>query len=301
MKKNAIIVFMNKRIRTASTVHTDSYYLDWESGTLLSPVETQNYQIIQVADIFSVNDTRIEPHTQYPDIELSYCCQNKISCATNNVWSAFHKNDAYLSFSDESHALKASGVHRFLVLAFNINKNSPYFPIFLKIKQKHTAPEHRVFQSLYLDSHISNILSALNTKSYDDCYALSDALITQILVALNRYDTNPAQKKDGYSSKDLLPEITAYIDSNYLTILSLTQISYRFGLSYHYLCKIFKEQYGYTVSHYVLSKKLNHAKMLLANGNSINEISEILNYTSPYNFSRAYKNHFGYPPSKEKL
>ena len=41
------------------------------------------------------------------------------------------------------------------------------------------------------------------------------------------------------------------------------------------------------------------AKELLKKGKSITDVSYILNYSSPYNFSRAYKNFYGFSPTQK--
>jgi iron complex transport system substrate-binding protein len=72
------------------------------------------------------------------------------------------------------------------------------------------------------------------------------------------------------------------------------------GLHYHYICKLFKETYGTSPHAYLLSKRMDHAAHLLSEGQSVSAVSAALGYSSPYNFSRAYKKHFGYPPKGKK-
>jgi AraC-like DNA-binding protein len=46
---------------------------------------------------------------------------------------------------------------------------------------------------------------------------------------------------------------------------------------------------------------MDHAARLLSAGQSVSAVSAVLGYSSPYNFSRAYKKHFGYPPKYTAL
>ena len=46
---------------------------------------------------------------------------------------------------------------------------------------------------------------------------------------------------------------------------------------------------------------MDHALKLLKDGKSVNYISDELGYSTPYNFSRAFKTHFGTSPAKYNI
>ena len=123
-----------------------------------------------------------------------------------------------------------------------------------------------------------------------------DALIGEMLISLVRPEPAPSANA---SADEKMAEIINYIDCNYLSICSPEELS-RFGYSYHYVCARFKEIYGCAPGAYLLSKRMDHAARLLSAGQSVSAVSAVLGYSSPYNFSRAYKKHFGYPPSRKE-
>ncbi|MET6996161.1 helix-turn-helix domain-containing protein [Chitinophaga defluvii] len=81
--------------------------------------------------------------------------------------------------------------------------------------------------------------------------------------------------------------------------LTLQGISRQTGLNEFSLKKGFKELFGVTVFGYLHELKMNYArKMLLDTSCTVYEVAYTVGYTEPYNFSRAFKKHFGYLPGE---
>ncbi|MBQ7011809.1 MAG: helix-turn-helix domain-containing protein [Clostridia bacterium] len=134
-------------------------------------------------------------------------------------------------------------------------------------------------------------LGAQSDVGYDQWHTLAAVCLTELVVALSDSDNKGA---------DCLEEkIKFYIDSKpraNVTVASLAEI---FHLSQPYLISIFHKRFGITPKQYILQKKMEAAKKLLAKGNSpINEISDILGFSSPYHFSAAFKRITGETPFK---
>ena len=100
------------------------------------------------------------------------------------------------------------------------------------------------------------------------------------------------------ATKELFARLLNYFDENFLTIQSLDEVATRFGYSYNYLYKLFAKFNNSTPIAYLNAKKMDFAKEYLKT-HSVTKTAEKLGYTSPYNFSRAYKKYFGSSPSKE--
>ncbi len=288
------MLIKNKTL-SSYVVHKD--YINFSTGELLSPIKTQNYFLVQVADSYYVHGGKIKDHRQFCDVEITQVTHNKIRSATNGINCTVNKSDCYLSLNDDLHNISHDGNCRFQTLAFNVKTDSPQYALFLQLKEKFKNANKRIFKNTYIDTLILEILNNVYTDN-PNCTFMIDACITHILLKLLDSDSN--HKFDLISSKDLLPDLSIYIDKNFLSINSLEQLSDIFGYSYAYLCRIFKRQYGYGIQNYFLSKKMEYAKKKLLENATVNEISEQLNYSSPYNFSRAFKKHFGISPTDLK-
>ena len=61
---------------------------------------------------------------------------------------------------------------------------------------------------------------------------------------------------------------------------------------------MFKKQYGFSLKEYLINKRLNEALKLLLEGKSISDVSYLVGYNNPYNFSNAFKAKYGVSPNK---
>ena len=126
-----------------------------------------------------------------------------------------------------------------------------------------------------------------------------DSLITTILLLLVRLDSPNAGIRL-LSTEETILSMINYIDLHFLDICSLDELAPRLGYTYGHLCKLFKKQVGTTPNEYLLSRKMEHAVRLLADGMGIAQIAELLGYSTPYNFSRAFKKQYGTAPKAYK-
>ena len=70
-----------------------------------------------------------------------------------------------------------------------------------------------------------------------------------------------------------------------------------FGYERTYLYRIFKKRYGIGIKEYIINVRMDNARQFLADGRSVGETAALTGYKDEFNFSRAYKKHFGIPPS----
>jgi AraC family transcriptional regulator, transcriptional activator of the genes for pyochelin and ferripyochelin receptors len=96
---------------------------------------------------------------------------------------------------------------------------------------------------------------------------------------------------------DILHEVKNYLSQNYLDTLSLFDLSRRFMLNEFKLKYGFKKLFGMAVMQFVNEKRLEHSqKLLKETDKTIVEISQIIGYEHPGNFSSSFKKKFGYSP-----
>ena len=93
-------------------------------------------------------------------------------------------------------------------------------------------------------------------------------------------------------------EVKAYLDENYESKISLDGLCAKFFISKHYLTHSFKEQFGMTITSYLLSVRITHAKQLLRFTNkSVEEIGYEVGIGAPHYFSRVFKEVEGVSPT----
>ncbi|OMC73159.1 hypothetical protein BK121_09740 [Paenibacillus odorifer] len=92
-----------------------------------------------------------------------------------------------------------------------------------------------------------------------------------------------------------------YINTHYQKKLTLSLIAKHVNLSENYLSRIFKEEVGQSIIHYINTVKMEKAAELILKGNPyIKEISTQIGIHDQFYFTRLFKKHFGVNPSEYK-
>lgn len=80
--------------------------------------------------------------------------------------------------------------------------------------------------------------------------------------------------------------------------LTVREIARRGNLSEVYLRKLFARELGTTPTRKLAELRMQRARLLIAEQRPLKEIALSVGYADVYQFSRAFKRHFGFPPSK---
>ena len=92
-----------------------------------------------------------------------------------------------------------------------------------------------------------------------------------------------------------------YIEYNYYERdLSIENIASACGYDRSHLYRLFKQVLGVGIKERLTEVRMKHANDFLSKGYSVSETAEMVGYSDPFSFSRAYKKHYGYPPSTFK-
>lgn len=110
----------------------------------------------------------------------------------------------------------------------------------------------------------------------------------------DRLSANPPEKKTA-----LLPQIVQYIDMHLDSPLLLEELSANLHFSVSYLCHYFKNCTDTTLKRYMMDKKLELSKQLLA-VYPVTEVAEKVGFNSYNSFYRFFKNNSGVSPNDYK-
>lgn len=283
---------MNTTHKKPNEITISNHFWDCSAGLPTAPVETQNYIIIQVAESYYKSHFSTPDHLQSCDLEITYALTNGLTCATDDLAETVDKNECYLSFKNDCHELSSRRGCRFQTLAINF-KDGPCRAIFEDIcvkfqeKRKASLPD--------IASPLTSVIADFLYLSAPFSIQNLDSLITSILVKLIRLDTQNTDFNKVTAEEKLLSMVN-YIDLHYLEMDSLEELAPHFGYTYGHICKMFKKQVGVTPNEYLLAKKMEHGAKMLSAGKSVGQIAEVLGYSTPYNFSRAFKRQYGVAP-----
>ncbi|MBQ4259197.1 MAG: helix-turn-helix transcriptional regulator [Lachnospiraceae bacterium] len=178
----------------------------------------------------------------------------------------------------------------------------------MKIKNDCTEFTDMVFRR---SPGIDNIISADKVKEngIDDifrrlhhyiqerpiCYSVIRSVIIELLYHLNKL----VVKSNRFHYKhENIKNILAYIHDHLTEDLSLDGIAENFFFSKQHLCKIFKENTGFTIHKYISYKRIVLVRELHSKGLSLTEACRCAGFHEYSSFYRTYIGITGKPPQK---
>ena len=197
-----------------------------------------------------------------------------------------------------------------------IDPSVPYERYIFWIRDDLSSPElntcfqkanDRSFNLIRLDSALQEKLKdllpeiehSLRDTQFGDSI-LSKALFAQFMIYINRIflksSTAPDQKS--YSSDSQVEQLLKYINRNLSENLSIDHLAERFFFSKYHMMRKFKKETGYTIHNYIISKRLLHARSLIAQGIPVMKAAMQSGFQDYTAFVRAYKKQFGTVPTQ---
>jgi AraC-like DNA-binding protein len=88
-----------------------------------------------------------------------------------------------------------------------------------------------------------------------------------------------------------------FIDRHYAEPIDLHQIADEAYFSKFHFIRLFKQAYGKTPHHYLTQVRLDHAKLLLADGKPVTQVCFSVGFDSFTSFTALFKKHAGMTPS----
>ena len=97
---------------------------------------------------------------------------------------------------------------------------------------------------------------------------------------------------------ELLDRITAFIEQNYGTRITVEELARKFYVSSSSVSHLFKQKLGVSVYSYITQRRLIAAKELIAQNESLEAVAEQVGFSDYSTFYRAFKQEFGISPKQ---
>lgn len=258
--------------------------------------------LYQIGRAFCEAGASVARHTQRDFFEWTVVTEGVGTVITNDERVEVRGGDIYLSFPGDIHAIESSVAsplcYDFLSMQ---TRDGELVAAMEALTSKFGGAHARIIKSERIAAATSGAIAELTDESYAFGGRMMKLLLEQIFVlTVRKFNRTSAS----FISKNtdegrLCYQLMNYIDTHIYTMKSLTEICETTGYSYNYLSGLFKRVCSRTLMEYYSHRRFEIADMLLAEGkSSVTEIAELLNYSSLYAFSRAYKNFYGYAPSE---
>ena len=146
------------------------------------------------------------------------------------------------------------------------------------------------FESVEISGCLRNILREMEQKNpgYEDvCQAYMEILIIRLMRSTAL--AVPAESQTASTNRQCAA-IRRYIDLHFKEPLTLEQLAEEGHMNKFYLSHAFKREYGVSPINYMISKRLEESKYLLAETDlSLSQIAQLLGFSSPSYFSQVFR------------
>lgn len=123
--------------------------------------------------------------------------------------------------------------------------------------------------------------------------------LVELLTLLMEESWHPGSARVTRGKKQNLQEIKEYLDAHYAEKITLDDLAERFYINKFYLTRVFKEQFGQSVTSYLVQLRITQAKrMLRFTDRSIESIAQDCGLNDANYFSRLFKKVEGIPPGE---
>ena len=165
----------------------------------------------------------------------------------------------------------------------------------------------RSFNLIRLDAQVQERLKDILYELKDSLTSgsfgsgrLSYALFTQFMVYVNRIflNRNYITDQKSYSCDSQVEHLVRYINHHLDKDLSIDTLAQKYYLSKYHMMRKFKEETGYTMHNYIVSKRLLLARSLISQGTPVIKAAQQSGFNDYTTFVRAYRKQFGAPPTR---
>lgn len=210
------------------------------------------------------------------DINPNFERQLEISIQTDGVAQAHALIEEYLNRAF-SHA-SAELVHEYVLYLSGV---------FTRFIQSRGFSMKKVLQA---DYHIFRSLDRLSTK--DQILEWANRVVSEVWYYMDR------QRRQ--CSHEMVKNILESVEKQLAEDLSLHSFSERLFVNPSYLSRLFKKETGESFSNYVLSRRMERAKELLAAGAKVYDAASSVGYQDVSYFAKVFRKYFGVAPSDLK-
>lgn len=266
------------------------------------PLLYGSINLFQIGRLYCMPSAVVPEHAHRDWYELTIVTDGNGWVTTNGKSMAVSKGDIYLSFPSDFHKITSSNANplKYDFFAFS-STNAEVDTIFKRIASENSSFDQRIITDPKIGSFVAFAIAEFYEQNTYKVKML-ELLFEQIIILLIRACTVKVKQtfqNHPLSREELCYQIMYLIDTQLFSITNLSFLSDVLGYNYSYLSRIFKQTTGITISDYYQDRRLTAAKQLIEEGRvRFSGIAQMLNFSSQYAFSKAFKNRFGCSPQR---
>lgn len=131
-----------------------------------------------------------------------------------------------------------------------------------------------------------------------DALNTSEEILNHIALAFVKLTNSVHESKTNAKYSPYVRKCINYINDNLTKKITVGELAEVCNVSGDYLSSVFKKEYGKNLSEYIMERKLDAARTMLADGMKQSEVCYTLSFSSQSYFINAFKKQFGITPGK---
>ena len=277
-----------------------NYHLN--KSYIMDPLVFGETRLFQIGRLHCVGGLEVPVHGHLNWFELTIVNDGAGTVMTNGTAVPVSRGDIYLSFPGDFHGIVSDTENPLKYDFYAFNTVSPTLSCELEALTRRAMPAaQRVFRDERVRYLVTDAIAEVNGGG---AYAerILTAVFEQILLYILRDFQAVSEPRHGMGigkQEELCYRMMHYIDTHIYTMQGLSDLAEAMCYNYSYLSDLFCRVTSDTLLHYYRTRRLEAARLLLAEGRlSVGEIADLLHYASVYTFSRAFKEAYGVSPAR---
>jgi AraC family transcriptional regulator, arabinose operon regulatory protein len=163
----------------------------------------------------------------------------------------------------------------------------------LKVLEAYQLLSHVVIPDNGLELLFTEAIESVKLTSLEEMQSELQIMLMRIIVSLSE-----TLRRRGDALSSTVQAIKQFLDNSILHPFDSAQLSSHVGISNKHINRLFKKEIGTTIYNYVISKKIESAKLMLLDTQlTISDIGYKLGYEDPHYFSNLFHSKTGMRPS----
>ncbi len=282
-------------MQLSTTYHIDHNFIQ-------NPLSFGNLRLIQIGTLHCKEDASIGRHLHRNWFELTILTHGSATVLTNDVPVSLREGDIYLSYPAEFHEIVAEeeSILHFDFFSFHTDY-LPFVSDLEEIMQRFPNAEERILHNDTIRALVRETVAQLQlSREMPYREEMLEALLLQIYILLVRHFKNISPAEPVYNAtqaQQFCFSVMHYIDTHIYTMKTPGELAEVTNYNYSYLSHLFHTVTSQTLSGYFQNRRLETAAGLLReNDLLITQIAQMLQYSSVYAFSKAFRARYGLSP-----
>ena len=238
-------------------------------------------------NVFIYNKINYDLHF-HKNYEIIYVIEGTAVCSINNKTRTISEGDFAFCLSNEVHAIKSSGEAKIWIGVF-----SEDFIHEFKKYQKNKEGKDFVFRCP--ESLMKYLRENLIKRELSDVFVIKSCLYALCSEYLRQI---PLVEKEGKQA-EIMSDVVEYVEKNYKSTPSLSELAENLGYEYCYFSKIFNRMFSMSFNEYLNTYRFNEAcAMLTTTDMPITEVAYESGFKSIRSFNNTFKRLAGLSPSE---